>query len=152
MIQSMQETKCITPLQQRLNTVAEINCKNWNRRWCLAIYDQLYSSYDNILQTTLFFNELFFQILHDCIQSLSLLAVAVPEGLPLAIALVLAYSTSKMLKDNNLVRVMSACETMGNATVICTDRQELSRQTKCVLYLELFAISSLTLHALIGCC
>ena len=45
-----------------------------------------------------------------------------PEGLPLAVTLSLAYSTSKMMDDNNLIRVLAACETMGNATTICSDK------------------------------
>ena len=48
--------------------------------------------------------------------------VAVPEGLPLAVTLALAYATIRMIKDNNLVRVLRACETVGNATVICSDK------------------------------
>jgi len=48
--------------------------------------------------------------------------VAVPEGLPLAVTLALAYSVSKMMHDNNLVRHIDACETMGNATAICSDK------------------------------
>ncbi|KFZ07257.1 hypothetical protein V502_09876, partial [Pseudogymnoascus sp. VKM F-4520 (FW-2644)] len=47
---------------------------------------------------------------------------AVPEGLPLAVTLALAFATRKMLKDNNLVRYLKACETMGNATTICSDK------------------------------
>ncbi|KAK4337199.1 hypothetical protein RND71_043298 [Anisodus tanguticus] len=46
----------------------------------------------------------------------------VPEGLPLAVTLALAYSVRKMMKDNNLVRHLDACETMGNATAICSDK------------------------------
>ncbi|XP_076362615.1 plasma membrane calcium-transporting ATPase 2-like isoform X3 [Tachypleus tridentatus] len=52
----------------------------------------------------------------------TVLVVAVPEGLPLAVTLALAYSVKKMMKDNNLVRHLDACETMGNATAICSDK------------------------------
>nr|XP_041632657.1 plasma membrane calcium-transporting ATPase 2-like isoform X7 [Drosophila kikkawai] len=52
----------------------------------------------------------------------TVLVVAVPEGLPLAVTLSLAYSVKKMMKDNNLVRHLDACETMGNATAICSDK------------------------------
>ncbi|KAF2364516.1 P-type ATPase subfamily IIB [Trinorchestia longiramus] len=52
----------------------------------------------------------------------TVLVVAVPEGLPLAVTLSLAYSVKKMMKDNNLVRHLDACETMGNATSICSDK------------------------------
>ncbi len=54
--------------------------------------------------------------------AVTLVVVAVPEGLPMAVSLSLANSMRKMLKTNNLVRKMHACETMGAATVICTDK------------------------------
>ncbi|KAI9343499.1 PMCA-type calcium-translocating P-type ATPase [Obelidium mucronatum] len=62
------------------------------------------------------------QILKIIMQSVAVIAIAVPEGLPLAVTLALAYATTRMMKDNNLVRVISACETMGNATTICSDK------------------------------
>lgn len=52
----------------------------------------------------------------------TILVVAVPEGLPLAVTISLAYSVKQMMKDNNLVRHLDACETMGNATAICSDK------------------------------
>ncbi|XP_016521772.1 plasma membrane calcium-transporting ATPase 1 isoform X2 [Poecilia formosa] len=52
----------------------------------------------------------------------TVLVVAVPEGLPLAVTISLAYSVKKMMADNNLVRHLDACETMGNATAICSDK------------------------------
>ena len=54
--------------------------------------------------------------------AVTLIVVAVPEGLPMAVTLSLAYSMRRMLVTNNLVRKMHACETMGAATVICTDK------------------------------
>ena len=54
--------------------------------------------------------------------AVTLIVVAVPEGLPIAVTLSLAYSMRRMLKTNNLVRRMHACETMGATTVICTDK------------------------------
>ena len=56
------------------------------------------------------------------IMGVTIVVVAVPEGLPLAVTLSLAYSTQKMMADNNLIRVLEACETMGNATTICSDK------------------------------
>jgi P-type Ca2+ transporter type 2C len=50
------------------------------------------------------------------ITAVTIVVVAVPEGLPMAVALALAYATIQMLKDQNLVRVLAACETMGGAT------------------------------------
>ena len=56
------------------------------------------------------------------IVAITIIACAVPEGLPLAVTISLAYSMQKMMKDNNFVRHLNACETMGSATVICTDK------------------------------
>lgn len=54
--------------------------------------------------------------------SITVVVVAIPEGLPLAVTLSLAFSVKKMLLDNNLVRKMEACETMGGANNICSDK------------------------------
>ncbi|KAF4122199.1 P-type Ca2+ transporter type 2C [Geosmithia morbida] len=56
------------------------------------------------------------------IVAITVVVVAVPEGLPLAVTLALAFATTRMLRENNLVRVLRACETMGNATTICSDK------------------------------
>ncbi len=61
-------------------------------------------------------------ILQTVMIAVALLAVSIPEGLPMAVTLSLAYSMRRMLKTSNLVRKMHACETMGAATVICTDK------------------------------
>ncbi len=65
---------------------------------------------------------LFEHILHAFILSVTIVVVAVPEGLPLAVTISLAFFTKKMLSDNNLIRELSACETMGNATNILSDK------------------------------
>eukprot|EP01018_Ginkgo_biloba_P020557 Gb_19256 [translate_table: standard] len=54
--------------------------------------------------------------------AVTIVVVAVPEGLPLAVTLALAYSMHKMMDDRALVRHLSACETMGSATTICSDK------------------------------
>jgi len=61
-------------------------------------------------------------LLNTVMIAVTVIVVAVPEGLPMAVTLSLAYSMRNMLKTNNLVRSMHACETMGAATVICTDK------------------------------
>lgn len=66
--------------------------------------------------------------------AVTLIVVAVPEGLPMAVTLSLAYSMRRMLKTNNLVRKMHACETMGAATVICTDKTGTLTQNRMTVY------------------
>ena len=61
-------------------------------------------------------------MLQTLMVAVTLVVAAVPEGLPMAVTLSLAYSMRRMLKTNNLVRKMHACETMGATTVICTDK------------------------------
>lgn len=61
-------------------------------------------------------------VLQTLMIAVTLVVVAVPEGLPMAVTLSLAYSMRRMLKTNNLVRKMHACETMGATTIICTDK------------------------------
>lgn len=61
-------------------------------------------------------------LLQTVMIAVTLIVVAVPEGLPMAVTLSLAYSMRRMLKTKNLVRKMHACETMGATTVICTDK------------------------------
>ncbi len=64
-----------------------------------------------------------FQIWIDYIViGVAVVVVAVPEGLPLAVMISLAYSQGKMLEDNNYVKKLAACEIMGGATNICTDK------------------------------
>ncbi|MBQ2338858.1 MAG: calcium-translocating P-type ATPase, PMCA-type [Prevotella sp.] len=69
-------------------------------------------------------------LLQTVMIAVSLIVVAVPEGLPMAVTLSLAYSMRRMLKTQNLVRKMHACETMGAVTVICTDKTGTLTQNK----------------------
>lgn len=61
-------------------------------------------------------------LLHSVMIAVTLIVVAVPEGLPMSVTISLALSMRKMLKEKNLVRKLHACETMGATTVICTDK------------------------------
>ncbi|KAK3199940.1 hypothetical protein Dsin_023355 [Dipteronia sinensis] len=54
--------------------------------------------------------------------AVTIIVVAIPEGLPLAVTLTLAFSMKRMMKDHAMVRKLSACETMGSTTIICTDK------------------------------
>ena len=62
--------------------------------------------------------------------SVSIVVVAIPEGLPLAVTLALAFATKRLLKANNLVRHLRSCETMGNATTVCSDKTGTLTQNK----------------------
>lgn len=73
-------------------------------------------------------------LLQTIMIAVTLIVVAVPEGLPMAVTLSLAYSMRRMLKTNNLVRKMHACETMGTTTVICTDKTGTLTQNQMRVY------------------
>ncbi|XP_073292222.1 calcium-transporting ATPase 12, plasma membrane-type-like [Primulina huaijiensis] len=67
-------------------------------------------------------NDVFNTVLRIVSTAVTIVVVAIPEGLPLAVTLTLAYSMKRMMADQAMVRKLSACETMGSATVICTDK------------------------------
>lgn len=74
------------------------------------------------------------RILKYFMVAVTLIVVSVPEGLPMSVTLSLALSMRKMLKTNNLVRKMHACETMGATTVICTDKTGTLTQNQMQVY------------------
>lgn len=80
-------------------------------------------------------------VLQTIMIAVTLIVVAVPEGLPMAVTLSLAYSMRRMLKTHNLVRKMHACETMGAATVICTDKTGTLTQNR-MSVAEIFPMDS----------
>ena len=71
-----------------------------------------------------------FEFLDIFIVTITIIVVAVPEGLPVAVTLALSFATKQLLKENNLVRHLRACETMGNATTICSDKTGTLTQNK----------------------
>ena len=73
-------------------------------------------------------------ILNYFMVAVTLIVVSVPEGLPMSVTLSLALSMNRMLKTNNLVRKMHACETMGATTVICTDKTGTLTQNQMQVY------------------
>ena len=85
-------------------------------------------------------------LLQTFMLAVTLIVVAVPEGLPMAVTLSLAYSMRRMLKTNNLVRKMHACETMGAITVICTDKTGTLTQNQMQVYETNFFLPKDDLH------
>ncbi|KAL8657960.1 MAG: hypothetical protein Q9226_001398 [Calogaya cf. arnoldii] len=82
------------------------------------------------------------QFLNVFIVAVTIVVVAVPEGLPLAVTLALAFATTRMMKDNNLVRLLRACETMGNATTVCSDKTGTLTQNKMSTVAGIIGMSS----------
>jgi P-type E1-E2 ATPase len=113
-----------TPLQQKLETVADFIGKIGLYVAALTFVAMLL----NILISRLLTNqqiwsiELAHGLVNAVIIAITIVVVAVPEGLPLAVTLSLAYSVNQMRKENNLVRRLEAAETMGGANEICTDK------------------------------
>jgi Ca2+-transporting ATPase len=84
----------------------------------------------------------FHHALDAFIIGVTIVVVAVPEGLPLAVTISLAFSTKKMLADQNLIRHLAACETMGNATNICSDKTGTLTENRMTVVRGIFANKS----------
>ncbi|KAH0173786.1 calcium-translocating P-type ATPase, partial [Aureobasidium melanogenum] len=119
---SLREDSEVTPLQSKLNTLAEYIAKLGGAaalllfivlfiKFCAKLPGDHRSPSDKAQN-----------FLNILIVAVTIVVVAVPEGLPLAVTLALAFATKRMTKDNNLVRVLRSCETMGNATTVCSDK------------------------------
>jgi P-type E1-E2 ATPase len=67
-------------------------------------------------------NPLWNELLNTVIIAITVIVVAIPEGLPLAVTISLSFASKKMQLENNLVRTLSSAETMGGATHICSDK------------------------------
>jgi len=113
-----------TPLQDKLNNLAEQIAKLGSLSALLMLIVLFIRYFVNfkvngVAPPT---SEIVKRVVSIVISAVTVIVVAVPEGLPLAVTLALAFATTRMLKDNNLVRVLAACETMGNATTVCSDK------------------------------
>ncbi len=111
-----------TPLDRQLNRLAKVVGRVGIgvavTIFCVMMFKSLV--FGDLLARPWF--EILQQMLHVTMISLAIIVMAVPEGLPMSITISLAMSMRRMLKTNNLVRKMHACETMGAVTVICTDK------------------------------
>lgn len=119
---SLQEEGETTPLQTKLNKLAEYIAKLGLASGLLlfvVLFIKFLVRLKSIEGGADAKGQAFLQIF---IVAVTIVVVAVPEGLPLAVTLALAFATTRMIKDNNLVRFLKACETMGNATTICSDK------------------------------
>jgi Ca2+-transporting ATPase len=129
-LMSLKEEPSFTPLQSKLNKLAK----------AIAWFGFAAA----LLLFVVLFIKFLVQLLHNShsppqkgqdflnilIISLTVLVIAVPEGLPLAVTLALAFASNRMLKDNNLVRQLRACEMVGNVTNICSDKTSTLTQNQ----------------------
>lgn len=109
-----------TPLQMQLKGLAKVISK---AGYAIAVVTFLTLTIKLVLSGQDYsVMEWFSHLLNFFMVAVTLIVVSVPEGLPMGVTLSLALSMNRMLKTNNLVRKMHACETMGATTVICTDK------------------------------
>lgn len=116
-----------TPLQERLDNLAE-GISKYGFLAALILFIVLFIRYCvNIAPPNGKFSDLTSpekgkKFLNIVIVAITIVVVAVPEGLPLAVTLALAFATTRMAQNGNLVRVLRSCETMGGATTVCSDK------------------------------
>ena len=127
---SLREDAQTTPLQSKLNVLAEYIAKLGLAAGLLLFVVTFIQFLARLHSITGGASQKGQQFLKVFIVAVTVVVVAVPEGLPLAVTLALAFATTRMLKDNNLVRLLRACETMGNATTICSDKTGTLTQNK----------------------
>jgi P-type Ca2+ transporter type 2C len=129
-LMSLKEDPGTTPLQSKLNMLAKYISK-FGGAVALILFVVLFIKFlVQLLHSTQTPTQKGQAFLNILIIALTVLVIAVPEGLPLAVTLALAFATTRMMKDNNLVRQLRACETMGNATNICSDKTGTLTQNK----------------------
>lgn len=118
------DNTAITPLQQRLNALADGISKYG---FMISIVLFMILLIKLIIQFATALHDIpltkkLSKFINIIITAITVIVVAIPEGLPLAVTLALAFATTKMTEDGNLVRVLKSCETMGGATTICSDK------------------------------
>ncbi|KAI9369094.1 hypothetical protein BJX61DRAFT_177671 [Aspergillus egyptiacus] len=129
-LMSLQESNDPTPLQVKLGRLA--NWIGWlgSSAAIILFFALLFRFVANLPENTGSAAAKGKEFVDILIVAVTVIVVAIPEGLPLAVTLALAFATTRMVKENNLVRVLRACETMGNATVICSDKTGTLTQNK----------------------
>ena len=141
-LMSLREDPEVTPLQSKLNTLAEYIAKLGGAAGLLLFIVLFIEFLVRLPHNTSTPTEKGQQFLQIFIVTVTIIVVAVPEGLPLAVTLALAFATTRMLKDNNLVRHLKACEVMGNATTICSDKTGTLTQNKMMVVAGTMGTSS----------
>lgn len=129
-LMSLNEDPEITPLQSKLNVIAEYIAKIGGGAGLLLFIVLFIEFCVRLPSSPLSPAEKGQEFLQIFIVVVTIIVVAVPEGLPLAVTLALAFATTRMIKDNNLVRHLKACEVMGNASTICSDKTGTLTQNK----------------------
>ncbi|OMJ26336.1 Calcium-transporting ATPase PAT1 [Smittium culicis] len=131
-LMSLTEGNEATPLQIKLNDLAELIAKVGGAiaiimLIVLVIQYVILIARKKVVTTS---TSIISNLVNIFISVITIIVVAIPEGLPLAVTLSLAIATVRMLKDNCMVRILAACETMGNATTICSDKTGTLTQNK----------------------
>lgn len=128
---STEQTSVETPLHMQLDKLAKMISKVGSVVSVAAFF--IFLIHDILTNPAWGGKDYFYMaeiVLKYFMMAVTLIVMAVPEGLPMAIALSLALNMRRMLKSNNLVRKLHACETMGAVTVICTDKTGTLTQNK----------------------
>ncbi|KAG4304330.1 hypothetical protein PORY_002305 [Pneumocystis oryctolagi] len=139
---SIQDESDETPLQIKLNKFA-LGITKFGILISLLLFNILFCRFlINFPESKKSSYEKTMDFMKILISSITIIVVALPEGLPLAITLALAFATKKMFKENNLVRRLKSCETMGNVTTICSDKTGTLTQNKMVLVVGTLSLSA----------
>ena len=125
-----------TPLNEQLDNLADLITKVSYAIAALVVVGRFIVFFSNPANTIEHIDWVLFggYMLNTVMIAITVVVVAVPEGLPMSVTLSLAYSMRRMMATNNLVRKMHACETMGATTVICTDKTGTLTQNQMTIY------------------
>ena len=123
-----------TPLNEQLDRLAGVITKLSYGIALLVIVGRLVVFFSNPANSPIDWVSFGGYFLNTVMIAITIIVVAVPEGLPMSVTLSLAYSMRSMMATNNLVRKMHACETMGATTVICTDKTGTLTQNQMKIY------------------